>query len=81
MVGEEQFRAYRDTGVVPDGPDAAVDDDTPGPAEPDAAVDDDDAPGPVATGDDAPGDREAGDVPAGDERAGTTGPRAADRES
>ncbi|MER5702927.1 prolipoprotein diacylglyceryl transferase [Micromonospora sp. NPDC002296] len=81
VVGEEQFRAYQDTGVVPDGPDAAADDDTPGPAGPDAAADDAAAPDPRATGDAAPDDREAGDVPAGDERAGTTGPRATDRES
>ncbi|MFI0795620.1 prolipoprotein diacylglyceryl transferase [Micromonospora rubida] len=81
VVSEEQFRAYRDTGVVPDGPDPAVDDDdTPGPDGPAPAVDDD-TPGPGATGNDASDDRGAGDVPAGDERAGTTGPRATDRES
>ncbi|NBE83704.1 prolipoprotein diacylglyceryl transferase [Micromonospora rubida] len=88
VVSEEQFRAYRDTGVAPDA--AVVDDDMPGPGGPAPAVDDD-TPGPGATGDDAPDDREAGevpagevpagDVPAGDERAGTTGPRATDRES
>ncbi|MCX4471060.1 Prolipoprotein diacylglyceryl transferase [Micromonospora sp. MW-13] len=67
VVGEEQFREYRDTGVVPDGPDPTAD----------AA-----APDPGAAGNDAPADRDApADVSPGDERAGTTGPRATDRES
>ncbi|WP_320067025.1 prolipoprotein diacylglyceryl transferase [Micromonospora sp. RTGN7] len=97
VVSEEQFRAYQETGAVPDEPDAAS---GPGAAEGPAAGAD--APGDDPTGDprdegdraagahgegdltgDArdEGDRAGGDVPPGGERSGTAGPRATDRES
>ncbi|MEU8051917.1 prolipoprotein diacylglyceryl transferase [Micromonospora haikouensis] len=66
VVSEEQFRAYRETGVVPDDPADA------GP----------DATGPDAAGDTDRGEAGAdGADETDDEAAGATGTRAADRES
>ncbi|MFC8849084.1 MULTISPECIES: prolipoprotein diacylglyceryl transferase [unclassified Micromonospora] len=66
VVSEEQFRAYRETGAVPDDPDAAGPDATRDEVAGDADRDE--------AGTDGAGE-------AADEAAGATGSRAADRES
>ncbi|MGR6321062.1 prolipoprotein diacylglyceryl transferase [Micromonospora soli] len=69
VVNEEQFRAYRDTGVLPDEEPVADGAD----AEARSPAGDRDADAPAAAGDPA--------APTGDDRAGATGSRPVDRDS